>query len=44
MELRRYGPTMKIWLSSLISVAIAVLLSLSAAASDIFRDAPPNPK
>jgi len=44
MELRRDWPTMKIWLASLISVAIAVLLSPSAAASDIFRDAPPNPK
>jgi metallopeptidase family M12-like protein len=35
---------MKIWLSGLISVAMAALLSPSAAASDIFRDAPANPK
>jgi peptidyl-Asp metalloendopeptidase len=35
---------MKIWISGLISLAIAALLSPRAAASDIFRDAPANPK
>jgi hypothetical protein len=35
---------MKIWLSGLISVTIAALLGPSAAASDIFRDAPANTK
>src|SRR5262245_11876626 len=35
---------MKIWVSGLICVATAAALSASAAASDIFRDAPANPK
>src|SRR5262245_58360338 len=35
---------MKVWISGLISLALAALLSPRAAASDIFRDAPANPK